>query len=140
MLDNDFASSPCDWGSYTESKSERLLVVKVCDTSDIGQRNSALNESRILQKLNCMYISRSVAFHEDTLLKKAYLVLEDAGSCNLAEFVHKMRANRGKLTGQRPLGEALVKSIMQQLFQAIEYLHRNRICHRDLKPDNILVT
>ena len=32
-----------------------------------------------------------------------------------------------------------VKQIMVQLFQAVEYLHRNNICHRDLKPDNIMV-
>ena len=28
---------------------------------------------------------------------------------------------------------------MVQLFQAVEYLHRHNICHRDLKPDNILI-
>ena len=41
------------------------LVVKVCDTNDVGVHNSALNESRIMQRLNCAYISKLMAFYED---------------------------------------------------------------------------
>ena len=35
--------------------------------------------------------------------------------------------------------ESTVVYIMKQLFQGINYLHSKGICHRDLKPDNILV-
>ncbi|CAK74434.1 unnamed protein product (macronuclear) [Paramecium tetraurelia] len=34
--------------------------------------------------------------------------------------------------------EADAKEIFKQLLSAIEYMHRNGICHRDLKPNNIL--
>jgi cyclin-dependent kinase 2 len=33
----------------------------------------------------------------------------------------------------------LVKSYMQQLLEAIDYCHKNRILHRDLKPQNLLL-
>ena len=30
-----------------------------------------------------------------------------------------------------------IASIMQQLLQAVNYLHKNDVVHRDLKPENI---
>ena len=34
--------------------------------------------------------------------------------------------------------EEIVQRIIKQMLQAIEYLHANGVCHRDLKPDNVI--
>ena len=36
------------------------------------------------------------------------------------------------------LKESIVKKIFKQIVAAVEILHDNGICHRDLKPDNVL--
>ena len=41
----------------TKYDEDEELVVKVCDTNDIGMYNSAFNEYQILKKLNCQYTS-----------------------------------------------------------------------------------
>lgn len=43
------------------------------------------------------------------------------------------------LTSVVALSEKKTKSIMKQLFEAVEFIHSKNIVHRDLKPENILL-
>ncbi len=43
------------------------------------------------------------------------------------------------LEDDQSLPEATVQSIAKQLVRALHYLHSNRVIHRDMKPQNILI-
>jgi serine/threonine protein kinase len=60
----------------------------------------------------------------------AYLILEYVDGDNLGQRLER--------DGRLPEAEAV--RLITQVGQALEYLHRKRVIHRDVKPDNILVT
>lgn len=61
---------------------------------------------------------------------KAYIVLERAGDMTLEKFVKKAET-------EISLGK--IKTIARELLEAVIFLHANRISHRDIKPDNIML-
>jgi serine/threonine protein kinase len=69
-------------------------------------------------------------FIEDDQAVKVYMVLKDSGAQNLEDLIEK------KPEG---LPYEQVKSLAFQLLQGVEKIHKAKIFHRDLKPDNILV-
>jgi len=66
--------------------------------------------------------------HRLQAVSELYIVFNYAG-CNLETF----------MTRCRRMTEGHVRSIMQQLLSAVGFLHRCRVVHRDIKPQNILI-
>lgn len=62
-------------------------------------------------------------------MKKTNVFLEHAGE-SLESLVKK---------NKRGLSDSSAKNIITQLLVAVKTLHENGICHRDLKPDNVMV-
>ena len=93
-------------------------------TSDQAQQ--VMVEMRALAMLRHEHVVRVLACHEDD--HRLVLVMERA-RCDLYEA----------LTRAGLFSEARTRRVMQQLFSALDHLHRNGVIHRDIKPENLLL-
>jgi serine/threonine protein kinase len=88
------------------------------------------NELRILKKLNHPHLIRLVGYY--TTHTSFYIIMSPVGDVNLADYIHKYVATS---SSQR---NSFLRW-MSCLASAVEYLHDEKIQHRDIKPQNILV-
>lgn len=63
--------------------------------------------------------------------------MEGIGSCIQLEYVSGRTL--GEFLAENPTA-AMRKRVLEQLLDAVGYIHANRILHRDIKPANILIT
>lgn len=110
---------------------DRIRVIKVMRAhavADPDLKRRFLEEAKMATRLNHPNIC---TIHDFALDEEAtaYLVMEFIDGVNLAELL----ALRG------PPGLPLSLEITHQALLALGYLHRNRIIHRDVAPDNLML-
>jgi len=87
------------------------------------------NEFDIMKKLKHENIVTLHDIYYDKLNKNIYLVLD-----------YYKRGDLNKFLAKKPLKETYARTYMNQLSSGLKYLIDNNILHRDLKPQNILVS
>ena len=91
------------------------------------------NEIYILKNVNHPNI---IKLHEiKQTLNNFYLVFDLCNGGGLSNCLEKYMKNNGN----KPFTQEIVQHIMRQLVSGLQYLHNNKILHRDLKSDNVLV-
>jgi serine/threonine protein kinase len=86
------------------------------------------NEMKIMESLEHPNIIKFTEYHDqgDFL----YIIMEYAPYGDLQKYL----GDRG------PINEDIARPLAQQILAALHYLHRAKITHRDIKPDNILIS
>ena len=111
---------------YATKKMERAI----CERPE--NINRLQYEIEIIKNINHPNIVKFCGLKKT--LKNWYLITEYVNGGSLQDNLKKYMANF-----HRPFTEVIVQHLMKQIVSALSYLHFNKIIHRDLKLDNILV-
>lgn len=95
-----------------------------------NQIERIFHEIELLKRLDHPNIVKVIEYYETH--EKIYIVME---LCNGLELFERIRDS---VKTNTPFKEYEIASIVQQLLQAANYLHQNKIVHRDFKPENIM--
>jgi serine/threonine-protein kinase len=113
----------------------RVVAIKTLQRNgadDDGDADSILlrfrNEARTIGRLRHPGVVAVDEFGEDGL--HSWIAMEYVEGCNLDELLLRSPL----------LGQERAMAIMDELLDALGCVHRQGICHRDVKPANIMVT
>ncbi|XP_077015641.1 serine/threonine-protein kinase ULK1 isoform X1 [Tamandua tetradactyla] len=110
-------------------KHDLEVAVKCINKKNLAKSQTLLGkEIKILKELKHENIVALYDFQE--MANSVYLVMEYCNGGDLADYLHTMRT----------LSEDTIRLFLRQMAGAMRLLHSKGVIHRDLKPQNILLT
>lgn len=106
------------------------FAVKIVRDDDEEKIIAHKKEFEILKKLTHPNVVGAKEIFNDPFKKEVYQVLEFIEGSEILDEI--------ALAGS--YSEAEAQLLYYQVLEAVEYLHSKRVVHRDIKPQNILVT
>ena len=128
-------------GSYGEvylSKDQRLdklTAVKVINRKKLSETiglQKFLNQINFLSKLN--HPNTAKILDKQKTSNNYYIELEYCNGPDLLEYLKRYKEKYHK-----PLSENVVQKIAFQIAKGLEYLHKLKIIHRDIKLENLVI-
>jgi len=95
-------------------------------------REKFKKDIRLLRSLSHENIVKIIGYEKT--VNNVYLVLDYCNGGTLLDYFNFYMEKY-----KSPLPEAKVQFIMRQLINGLDFMNKNKILHRDLKPDNILL-
>ncbi|MCW4351836.1 serine/threonine-protein kinase PknG [Hoyosella sp. YIM 151337] len=121
---------------------DRWVVLKgLLHSGDAKAQAVAMAERRFLAEVSHPSIVKIYNFVEhvnrsgETI---GYIVMEYVGGTTLRHLVHNRRKETGDTSACMPIEHAIV--LVQEVLQALGYLHALGLTYNDLKPDNVMIT
>jgi len=107
-----------------------LIAVKEIDVHKEDSFDQVLKEATVLMKLNHRHILKCYGMKIFEEKRQVKIFTEHCGGITM----NKLRSFKNKMH------KRFIRQWMRQLFGAVAYCHKLRVCHQDLKPQNIFIT
>lgn len=108
-----------------------IKAIPVLDNRDSFQNEIAVSKLKPHPNiLNCVEVIEKIQLNFGKFGTKRY---------NLLVYPYKTNGDLFEVVKQMRFDEQMIRYYIEQILNAVEYLHRNGLAHRDIKPDNILL-
>ena len=119
-----------------KNNSYALKMIKIVDLNEEEKKERKenwKNETKILEHLKRFNNKHIIKLIEANDLEEDYLriLMEYGGDCNLKKFI---KEKNGIL-----MDEKVITNIIEQICDGLKGMHKYRVIHRDLTPENIFI-